>query len=137
MAVVSSRIAVGPIAQSLSPVGKPIGEGGKALKERFRALLTKRPGGWKRRRCNGHESSRRTKDARTRSENPEVVVIIKSVEKAASSLAKPSGRAAWCAETSRAPRIVSFGDRHHYFLIVVFWWYFNCSAAYAKKYQYC
>ena len=31
MVVVSSRIAVGPIAQSLSPEGKPIGEGGKAL----------------------------------------------------------------------------------------------------------
>ena len=28
MVVVSSRIAVGPIAQSLSPEGKPIGEGG-------------------------------------------------------------------------------------------------------------
>jgi hypothetical protein len=31
MVVVSSTIAVGPIARSLSPEGKPIGEGGKAL----------------------------------------------------------------------------------------------------------
>jgi len=35
MVVVSSRIAVGPIAQSLSPEGKPIGEGGKALQGAF------------------------------------------------------------------------------------------------------
>jgi hypothetical protein len=33
--VVSSTIAVGPIAQSLSPEGKPIGEGGKALQGAF------------------------------------------------------------------------------------------------------
>jgi NAD(P)H-dependent FMN reductase len=35
MVVVSSTIAVGPIAQSLSPEGKPIGEGGKALQRAF------------------------------------------------------------------------------------------------------
>ena len=35
MVVVSSTIAVGPIAQSLSPEGKPIGEGGKALQGAF------------------------------------------------------------------------------------------------------
>jgi NAD(P)H-dependent FMN reductase len=35
MVVVSSRIAVGPIAQSLSPEGEPIGEGGKALQGAF------------------------------------------------------------------------------------------------------
>lgn len=35
MVVVSSRIAVGPIAQSLSPEGKPTGEGGKALQGAF------------------------------------------------------------------------------------------------------
>src|SRR6201987_161084 len=35
MLVVSSTIAVGPIAQSLSHEGKPIGEGGKALQGAF------------------------------------------------------------------------------------------------------
>jgi len=35
MVVVSSTIAVGPIAQSLSPEGKPIGEGGKSLQGAF------------------------------------------------------------------------------------------------------
>ncbi|MBI5262875.1 MAG: NAD(P)H-dependent oxidoreductase [Bradyrhizobium sp.] len=35
MVVVSSTIAVGPIAQSLSPEGRPIGEGGKALERAF------------------------------------------------------------------------------------------------------
>jgi hypothetical protein len=35
MVVVSSTIAVGPIAQSLSPESKPIGEGGKALQRAF------------------------------------------------------------------------------------------------------
>src|SRR6516225_3102103 len=35
MVVVSSTIAVGPIAQSLSPEGEPIGEGGKALQGAF------------------------------------------------------------------------------------------------------
>ena len=35
MVVVSSTIALGPIAQSLSPEGKPIGEGGKALQGAF------------------------------------------------------------------------------------------------------
>src|SRR5215469_8547531 len=35
MVVVSSTIAVGPIAQSLSPKGEPIGEGGKALQGAF------------------------------------------------------------------------------------------------------
>jgi NAD(P)H-dependent FMN reductase len=35
MVVVSSRIAVGPIAQSLSPEGNPIGEGGKAVQAAF------------------------------------------------------------------------------------------------------
>jgi NAD(P)H-dependent FMN reductase len=35
MVVVSSRIAVGPIAQSLSPQGNPIGEGGKAVQAAF------------------------------------------------------------------------------------------------------
>ena len=35
MVVVSSTIAVGPIAQSLSAEGKPIGEGGKALEHAF------------------------------------------------------------------------------------------------------
>jgi hypothetical protein len=34
-AVVPSTIAVGPIAQSPSPKGKPIGEGGKALQGAF------------------------------------------------------------------------------------------------------
>src|SRR5260221_2246416 len=35
MVVISSTIAVGPIAQSLSADGKPIGEGGKALEGAF------------------------------------------------------------------------------------------------------
>ena len=35
MVVISSTIAVGPIAQSLSADGKPIGEGGKALEQAF------------------------------------------------------------------------------------------------------
>jgi NAD(P)H-dependent FMN reductase len=35
MVVVSSTIAVGPIAQTLSADGKPIGEGGKALEHAF------------------------------------------------------------------------------------------------------
>ena len=35
MVVVSSTIAVGPIAQALSADGKPIGEGGKALEHAF------------------------------------------------------------------------------------------------------
>src|SRR6201993_2838842 len=35
MVVVSSTIAAGPIAQTLSAEGKPIGEGGKALEQAF------------------------------------------------------------------------------------------------------
>jgi NAD(P)H-dependent FMN reductase len=35
MVVISSTIAVGPIAQSLSADGKPVGEGGKALERAF------------------------------------------------------------------------------------------------------
>ena len=35
MVVTSSTIAVGPIAQTLSPDGKPMGEGGKALQSAF------------------------------------------------------------------------------------------------------
>jgi hypothetical protein len=35
MVVVSTTIAVGPIAQTLSAEGKPIGEGGKALEKTF------------------------------------------------------------------------------------------------------
>ena len=35
MVVVSSTIAAGPIAQTLSPDGEPIGEGGKALEKAF------------------------------------------------------------------------------------------------------
>ena len=35
MVVVSTTIAVGPIAQTLSPEAKPIGEGGKALERTF------------------------------------------------------------------------------------------------------
>jgi len=35
MVVVSSTIAVGPIAQTLAPDGKPTGEGGKALERAF------------------------------------------------------------------------------------------------------
>ena len=35
MVVTSSTIAVGPIAQTLSPEGEPIGEGGKALEAAF------------------------------------------------------------------------------------------------------
>lgn len=35
MVVVSSTIAVGPIAQTLSPEGRPTGEGGKALERAF------------------------------------------------------------------------------------------------------
>jgi len=35
MVVVSSTIAVGPIAQALSVEGKAIGEGGKALERSF------------------------------------------------------------------------------------------------------
>jgi hypothetical protein len=35
MVVISSTIAVGPIAQSLSAEGKPTGEGGKALERAF------------------------------------------------------------------------------------------------------
>jgi NAD(P)H-dependent FMN reductase len=35
MVVISSSIAVGPIAQSLSAEGKPTGEGGKALEQAF------------------------------------------------------------------------------------------------------
>jgi NAD(P)H-dependent FMN reductase len=38
MVVISSTIAVGPIAQALSPDGKPIGEGGKALEHAFPRL---------------------------------------------------------------------------------------------------
>jgi NAD(P)H-dependent FMN reductase len=35
MVVISSSLAVGPIAQSLSAEGRPIGEGGKALEQAF------------------------------------------------------------------------------------------------------
>jgi hypothetical protein len=35
MVVISSTIAVGPIAQSLSADGKPLGEGGMALEQAF------------------------------------------------------------------------------------------------------
>ena len=35
MVVVSSTIAVGPIGQTLSAEGEPIGEGGKALERAF------------------------------------------------------------------------------------------------------
>src|SRR6267378_5386083 len=35
MVVISSSIAVGPIAQTLSEDGKPVGEGGKALEQAF------------------------------------------------------------------------------------------------------
>jgi hypothetical protein len=35
MVVISSTIGVGPIAQTLSPDGKPIGEGGHALERAF------------------------------------------------------------------------------------------------------
>ena len=35
MVVISSTIAVGPIAQTLSVGGQPIGEGGKALERAF------------------------------------------------------------------------------------------------------
>jgi len=35
MVVISSSVAVGPIAQTLSEEGKPIGEGGKALEQAF------------------------------------------------------------------------------------------------------
>jgi hypothetical protein len=35
MVVISSTIAVGPISQSLSEDGKPIGAGGKALEQVF------------------------------------------------------------------------------------------------------
>jgi hypothetical protein len=35
MVVISSTIAVGPIAQTLSEQGGPIGEGGKALERAF------------------------------------------------------------------------------------------------------
>ena len=35
MVVISSTIAAGPISQTLSPDGKPIGEGGKALAQAF------------------------------------------------------------------------------------------------------
>ncbi len=35
MVVISSTIAVGPISQTLSADGKPIGEGGKALEQAF------------------------------------------------------------------------------------------------------
>src|SRR6516225_6633551 len=35
MVVISSSLTVGPIAQTLSPEGKPIGEGGKALERAF------------------------------------------------------------------------------------------------------
>jgi hypothetical protein len=35
MVVVSSTIAVGPIAQTLAPDGAPTGEGGKALERAF------------------------------------------------------------------------------------------------------
>jgi NAD(P)H-dependent FMN reductase len=35
MVVISSSIAVGPIAQTLSGEGKPVGEGGKALEQAF------------------------------------------------------------------------------------------------------
>ena len=40
MVVISSTIAVGPIAQALSADGQPTGEGGKALSRRFRASPT-------------------------------------------------------------------------------------------------
>jgi hypothetical protein len=35
MVVISSTIAVGPISQTLSADGKPLGEGGKALEHAF------------------------------------------------------------------------------------------------------
>jgi hypothetical protein len=35
MVVISSTIAAGPIAQTLSVEGKPLGEGGKALAQAF------------------------------------------------------------------------------------------------------
>jgi NAD(P)H-dependent FMN reductase len=35
MVVISSTIGVGPIAQTLSPEGKPVGDGGKALERAF------------------------------------------------------------------------------------------------------
>ena len=35
MVVISSTLAVGPIAQTLSADGKPTGEGGKALEQAF------------------------------------------------------------------------------------------------------
>jgi hypothetical protein len=35
MVVISSAIAAGPISQTLSADGKPIGEGGKALERAF------------------------------------------------------------------------------------------------------
>ena len=35
MVVISSTIGVGPIAQALSPDGKPVGEGGKVLERTF------------------------------------------------------------------------------------------------------
>jgi len=38
MVVISSTIAAGPIAQTLSAEGKPVGEGGKALERAFPAV---------------------------------------------------------------------------------------------------
>ena len=35
MVVISSTLTVGPIAQTLSPEGGPIGDGGKALEQAF------------------------------------------------------------------------------------------------------
>ena len=35
MVVISSTIAVGPIAQTLSAEGEPVGEGGKAVEQAF------------------------------------------------------------------------------------------------------
>ena len=52
MVVVSSTIAVGPIGQTLSAEGEPVGEGGQALPTISR-------GEWKRRRRNGSVSRRR------------------------------------------------------------------------------
>jgi hypothetical protein len=40
MVVTSTTIAVGPIGQSLSETGEPIGDGGKALVRAFPVLRT-------------------------------------------------------------------------------------------------
>ena len=57
MVVISSTIAVGPIGQTLSAEGEPVGASGQALEQAFRALPTISCGGSKRQRCSDSASA--------------------------------------------------------------------------------